>query len=915
MNDLELKLKELDPGLFAKFAETKTEVNLLQGKYSENFSTYTDHSLAHTYEVFTIASDLLTKQEIDNLNVDEIYILSMACILHDIGMCIPPEKIDEVSGNKEYSEFIKVNPDLSIQDYIRDIHHLLSKEFIKKEWELLKIPSAKYALGIALVAAGHRKVELADFDIYEPRFYAKSGKKFACLPYLAAILRIADELDVTNSRTPRLLTKYYMPNNEISVKEWNKHIATSQRNYAGETVIFEVTCTDQNIYAALQDQFEKIQNVINYCQKVIRSIPLIKETVYSLSIIKILPKYLFDGFDPKGIKFSFDVQNVVTAFIGENLYKDQYAAIREALQNSIDSCRYKFKVIKNDYIPYIKVTVTDESLIIEDNGAGMDEFIVENFFGKLASSFYEQEKIKDHFEAIGQFGVGVFSYFLLAEFIDIETKTKNSKTLKFRFDKDPKSYFHFFDTTERINSGTTLTITLKEEVKNKITYENVELYIKNIFKHIEIPIEIIQGDLKTEIKYLPFEIDTKKEIYDKLEIRHRKKSEKIKGIDYYHNCEDFELICTILVGTDYLETFNIANYFDSQAFYSIDNRAHNSQISICQKGVFVNYYASNYFDSIIGLINLKKKVKINIDRNKFSDYKELDFIFEKFEFEIIRKVFNSLEDQYKNIDERLKVSRDFVMYYLNYFPNKDTISLENFEFILEIIYLKIYTNGEISILNLNYILDHCNLITVAYNESKLQKLIDNGYQNIILDYKYEDYNRRLPLNSIIARFLGYDCSINYIENHGYYIFEKLDNESKMSEDKNTFHEIFGYYYINIVNSNSKKLTLSVPTSFSDDDDDDDDDLIEPRAINYNHAFIKFITNNFSQLKENSEFKKIVKSLIDYVFGYNYNFEKFDNSHLIILNEIIEPLSKFGYDSEFTIDDFDRFEFKNELAEN
>jgi HD superfamily phosphodiesterase len=121
MNDLELRLKELDPGLFAKFEETKTEVNLLQGKYSENFSTYTDHSLAHTYEVFTIASDLLTKQEIDNLNVDEIYILSMACILHDIGMCIPPEKIDEVSGNKEFSEFIKVNPELSIQVYIRDI--------------------------------------------------------------------------------------------------------------------------------------------------------------------------------------------------------------------------------------------------------------------------------------------------------------------------------------------------------------------------------------------------------------------------------------------------------------------------------------------------------------------------------------------------------------------------------------------------------------------------------------------------------------------------------------------------------------------------------------------------------------------------------------------------------------------------
>jgi len=916
MNDLELKLKTLDSGLFSKFEDTKAEVNLLQGKYSENFATYTDHSLAHTYEVFSIASDLLTEEEIDSLNADEIYILSMACILHDIGMCIPPEKIDEVSGTKEFTDFKKSNPDSSIEDYIIDIHHLLSKDFIIKEWELLKIPSLNYAIGIGIVAAGHRKEDISDFDVYQPRFFPKSGKKFACLPYLSAVLRIADELDVTNSRTPRLLTKYYMPNNEISIREWKKHIATSQRNYVDETVVFEVTCTDQNIYAALQDQFDKIQNVINHCQKVIRSIPLIKKEIYSLSIIKIFPKYSFKGFDPKGIKFSFDVQNVVNAFIGENLYKDRFAAIREALQNSIDSCRYKSKVLKDDYKPYIKVRVTDDLLIIEDNGAGMDDFIVENFFGKLASSFYEQEKIKDHFEAIGQFGVGVFSYFLIAEYIDIETKTKKSSSLKFRFDKDPKSYFHFFDTTQRVNSGTTLTIKLKEDVKDEIKYENVEKYIRNVFKHIEIPIEVNCDNLKTEINAIPFKIDIKKEIHEKLEIRHRKNFEKLKGVDFYFNCEDYEGICAIFVGSNYLETFSVYEYFDSDAFEVVDNRAHDSQVSISQKGVFVNNYSSNYFNCIVGLVNLKKKVKINIDRNKFSDFNDLSCVFEKFEFEVVKRVFNSIQDDFKNDEEKLKVSMDFVKYYLSYFPDKNSISTDNLEFLFEVIYLKIWIKGKIEIVNLKYIQENCDIIAIAYNEDRLNKLIENGYLNILLDFIKENDDRRTPLKSIF-RFLGYDCIVNYIDEEGHYIFDKSISGTEIKEARKKLHEILGYYYLDILDSNSKKLTLVVSVNASNEDEDDDEQenyLFDSRVINFNHEFIKFITNNYKEINEDLELKKRAKSVFDYVFGYRYVFDKFDKSSLATLNEMIEPFCKLGCNFEFTSDDFNKFELKSEANE-
>ena len=84
MNSLEIKLKDLNPNLFGKLNETKEEVKLLLTQYIKNFPDYTDHSINHTEEVFLIVSEVLTYEEIENLNEDEIYILSMASYLLDI---------------------------------------------------------------------------------------------------------------------------------------------------------------------------------------------------------------------------------------------------------------------------------------------------------------------------------------------------------------------------------------------------------------------------------------------------------------------------------------------------------------------------------------------------------------------------------------------------------------------------------------------------------------------------------------------------------------------------------------------------------------------------------------------------------------------------------------------------------------
>ncbi|MBN8666136.1 MAG: ATP-binding protein [Chitinophagales bacterium] len=897
MNTLEIRLSQIDPNLFSKFEESKREISLMLGKYSNNFPTYTDHSSHHTLEVFKIAAELLSDEEIENLNADEVYILSMACLLHDVGMCVPEQRIKEISDSNDILAYKDSHPNLSVEEFIRDIHHQLSNKFILQEWQMLKIPSLKYAKAIGLVAEGHRKVDLSNFEIYDPQYFAKSGKEFVCMPYLACILRIADELDITNSRTPKLLTKYYMPNNSVSIREWTKHIATSQRNYLTNKVIFEVDCSDQNIYAALQDQFDKIQNVINYCQKIVRSIPYVKTKPYSLNLSLVDVKYNFIGFHPKGIRFSFDVQNVVTAFIGEDLYKDKLTSLREAIQNSIDSCRYKQKVLKEVYSPSLKIYVHQEYLRIEDNGAGMDEFIIENFFGRLASSFYEQEKIKTQFEAIGQFGVGVFSYFLLSEYIDIETKTAKSSTVKFRFDKDPKSYFHFYDKWERTTPGTTITLYLKKEIIGRLSFVIIENYLKRVFRHIEIPIEVSGENNKSVIEFQGYELDSDKEIKERLKLQDKKLSSQVKSVKAEIDDDDVEGTCLLLIGKDYLDTFKYHSFFDSDQFKTFKHGHFLSQISVSQKGIFVNNYTSSSLTMLIGDINLKKKIKINIDRNEFTNEEQVHKIIQKFEIIILNKVFTLLNDCYIDNTEKVLVSDSFISNYLNFDP--DLINQQYIDIIITSIYVKVFYKNRTNILNLKSLFSLKDEVILVSDEEDSSRISKETGRPVLTANESAYVGIYNDLSRLLLNFLG--CTDYILFHHGrYYKVFQQSRDSMYDYHIKQLHDLLGNNYFDFSKINSPRLVVNIWKNKTEITNSyfHDGEIY----FNYNHSFIAYIISNYKEIGSSSVYRKIIKSVFRYLQELSQGEIK--NENLKKLNEIIQPLNSICKIKNFKSSDFD-----------
>jgi len=905
MNAFEHRLKELNTDLYSKLQETIEAVELLLGKYSENFPTYTDHSYKHTKQVFKIASELLTKDEILNLNGDEIYVLSMACILHDVGMCIPEEILLKQFGSDRYKEYREVSPkDSSKENLIRDIHHRLSYDFIMIEQKLLCIPSERYAEAIAVVAMGHRKEQLDDTLIYKPKYFVRDGREFVCLPYLACILRLADELDITNIRTPKLLTKYYMPNNEVSIKEWKKHIATTQINYTEDKIIFQVSCSDQNNLAALEDQFEKIQDVANYSQKVIRNISNTEGRVFSLNAQKILPEYKYIGFDPKGIKFSFNVNNVVKTFIGKDLYKNDLTALREVLQNAIDSCRYKVSLQVAEYSPEILIEVYDDTIIVHDNGLGMDEFIIENFFGKLGSSFYAEEEVKLNFEAIGQFGVGVFSYFLLGEYIDIETKTNRSQSLKFRIDRDPKNYFHFYKETKRKESGTSITIHLSKEIIAKYAKSDYVDYLFHTFRYIEIPISIEYEKTKLVLKNSKPECKKEDEIQNRIKFQYRDRIDQLKTISYKIINEKFEGECSIIVPVNSKNLEFISELFSYDSFETNGTGYSDlSSIQLSQKGVYVTESSIEILHYTVGQVNVLKSLPININRNEFSNSSDVDGILNQFAIGLIEKMFEEQNEQLSE-EEIYHFSNEFLEYYFDgYHLRRASQKLKNqLEDVLgRNIKVKYFNENGLFIGSLKDFIDQSNNFVILSDKEDVESLYKKIKCNILIISGRPMYNE--PFREVMHILQWLFClqpEFSFIDNVAYASYKLSTEPIKMFYESDIIRELSGFEISDTMYSNSRIVCASLMLNKPEFNNGMNRDM--HAIINLNHEFVIYIIKYIKEVNENSDLRKLTHEAFELITLITFG-RKDLNEGINQLNSLITPLS-FGSESyKFKTDEF------------
>ena len=196
----ERQLKALDPELHKRYRSSVFAMDMLLANYKTVFPFFTNHTFEHSAQVINYCNILVGQQNIERLNADELYILLMGACLHDIGMGICASDFqamkDAVPGVDAYME---AHPDDSIAEVTRSFHQEFSAQFIRKYRDLFEIPSEEHLYCICQIARGHRKLDLLDETEFDPH-YQLPGGAVVHLPYLAGLVKMADELDVTADR-------------------------------------------------------------------------------------------------------------------------------------------------------------------------------------------------------------------------------------------------------------------------------------------------------------------------------------------------------------------------------------------------------------------------------------------------------------------------------------------------------------------------------------------------------------------------------------------------------------------------------------------------------------------------------------------------------------------------------------------
>ena len=264
----EQKLKRENPQLHKRVVDSVVCVERMLVKYQNIFPTYTDHTVLHSINIIDFCNHLIGKN-IDQMNADEIYVLLMGAYLHDSGMGITMSDYENFRKKIDFGDYFDTHDQENIPDIIRDFHQEFSGEYIKKCTEIFDIPSQEHLFAIVQVARGHRKTDLWDTEEYPEEICLSNGNKIH-LPYLASLIRLADELDIAADRNLQFLYDAEMIDNEYSKMEFKKHQAIRQLSINEDSLVMIVDRSDENIYQGVLELKEKLDQTFQECRKVIR---------------------------------------------------------------------------------------------------------------------------------------------------------------------------------------------------------------------------------------------------------------------------------------------------------------------------------------------------------------------------------------------------------------------------------------------------------------------------------------------------------------------------------------------------------------------------------------------------------------------------------------------------------------------
>ena len=268
---MEKKLRSENEEYHEIFTQNVKVCQKILSRYTSYFPTYTDHSALHSMQLLAFCNNMIGKN-IEKLNCDEIFVILMAAYLHDAGMGISLEDYEEFSSKiPALSEYRKKHPDEDTANIIRKFHNELSGCYIEKYADRFRIPSKEHLQAIIQASRGHRKLDLADEDEFPETITLANGSMIR-LPYIAALIRLSDELDVAADRNYGMDYDISVFTEKASVLAFRGHQAIRKMVVEEKQFTFYVDMDqDAELKQHIDETFEKLRETLNGCIHVVET--------------------------------------------------------------------------------------------------------------------------------------------------------------------------------------------------------------------------------------------------------------------------------------------------------------------------------------------------------------------------------------------------------------------------------------------------------------------------------------------------------------------------------------------------------------------------------------------------------------------------------------------------------------------
>jgi len=344
-------------------------------------------------------------------------------------------------------------------------------------------------------------------------------------------------------------------------------------------------------------------------------------------------------------KFKAESQRVLDLMIN-SIYTNKEIFLRELISNASDAIDKRYYqalqsgdsgLSRDEFAITLSIDKEARTLVISDNGCGMTPQELENNLGVIAKSgsleFKQNVQSAEDIEVIGQFGVGFYSAFMVADEITVESR-KMGEDSATRWHSDGSDGFTLED-AEKDEVGTTITLKIKASTEQENYDDYLEDYrvkelVKRYSDYIRYPIRLGEDTLNSMSPLWR---------KNKNEIEQQEYDEFYQG-EFHAYEKPLRVIHASAEGTI---TYQALLFLPEKAPYNYYNKDFEKGLKLYANGVMIMEHCKDLlpdcFSFVRGIVD-SQDLSLNISREMLQQDRQLKSIAKNIE----KKIKNELKD-------------------------------------------------------------------------------------------------------------------------------------------------------------------------------------------------------------------------------------------------------------------------------